>query len=88
MCWPAGTREPAPRHCDVAADRAANLVMSFEALGLGWPSTGACPMACSGAGAGPKPHRFQRLVFCLRDNSNGRLTGRFGLGDWAEALRA
>ena len=29
---------------------------------------------------------FQRMVFCLRDASSGRLNGRFGLGDQAAAL--
>ena len=29
---------------------------------------------------------FQRMVFCLRDASTGRLNGRFGLGDRAAAL--
>ena len=29
---------------------------------------------------------FQRMVFCLRDPATGRLNGRFGLGDRAEAL--
>ena len=29
---------------------------------------------------------FQRIVFCLRDPANGRLNGRFGLGDRAAAL--
>ena len=29
---------------------------------------------------------FQRVVFCLRDNASGRLTGRFGLGDRVASL--
>ena len=29
---------------------------------------------------------FQRMVFCLRDGSTGKLNGRFGLGDRAAAL--
>ena len=29
---------------------------------------------------------FQRIIFCLRDPSSGRLVGRFGLGDRAAAL--
>ena len=33
-----------------------------------------------------RAHGFQRVVFCLRDNASGRLTGRFGLGDRVAAL--
>ena len=33
-----------------------------------------------------RAHGFQRVVFCLRDNASGRLTGRFGLGDRVASL--